>query len=108
MRLVDQFRRRLRAIATPVLGVSLVGYFAYHVFVGDRSVLAWLQLNQELRDAQATYAAVHTDKEALERRVNLLRSAHIDPDMLDERVRAVLQMGGPNEIVIPLPGPTPQ
>jgi cell division protein FtsB len=104
MRLVDQLRRRLRAIATPVLGVSLVCYFAYHLFAGDRGLLAWLQLNQELRDARATYVAVHADREALERRVGLLRSDHLDPDMLDERARAVLQLGAPGEIVIPLPG----
>jgi len=104
MRLADEFRRRLRTITGPVLGISLVCYFAYNLFAGDRGLIAWLQLNQELRDAQATYSAVHADREALERRVALLRPEHIDPDMLDERARAVLQLGGPNELVIPLPG----
>jgi cell division protein FtsB len=94
----------MRTIAVPALGVSLVCYFAYHLFVGDRGLLAWLQLNQQLRDAQATYAAVHADREALDHRVGLLRSDHLDPDMLDERVRSVLQMGAPSEIVIPLSG----
>ena len=108
MRLVEEFRRRSRAIATPLFGIGLVCYFAYHLFAGDRGVLTWLQLNQELRDAQATYAAVHADKEALERRVSLLRSEHLDPDMLDERARTILQLGGPNEIVIPLSGAAQQ
>ena len=102
MRLVDEFRRRVRAVSGPVLAVSLVCYFAYNLFAGDRGLLAWLHLNQELRDAQATYSAVHADRQNLERRVALLRPEHIDPDMLDERARAVLQLVGPNEIVIPL------
>jgi|SRR5579863_2458394 len=103
MRLAKELSRRLRTIVGPVLRVSLVCYFAYNLFAGDRGLLAWLHLNQELRDAQATYAAVHADRVALERQVALLQPEHIDPDMLDERARAVLQLGGPNEIVIPLP-----
>jgi len=62
MRLVDDFRRRLRTITGPILGVSLVCYFAYNLFAGDRGLLAWLHLNQELRDARATYSAVHADR----------------------------------------------
>jgi len=104
MRLVEELRRRARAITGPVLGISLVCYFAYHLFAGDRGLLAWLQLTQGLRDANATYSAVHAEEQALEHRVSLLRPEHIDPDMLDERARAVLHLGGSDEVVIPLQG----
>jgi cell division protein FtsB len=36
----------------------------------------------------------------LANRVKLLESAHIDRDLLDERARAVLNVAGPDEIVI--------
>ena len=102
MRVVHELRRRGRAITGPVLGISLVCYFAYHMFVGERGLLAWTELTQELRDARATLAALDTERQTLERRVGLLQPEHLDPDMLDERARATLNLVGPNEIVIPL------
>jgi len=102
MRLVEDIRRRARAITGPALGITLAGYFAYHLFVGDRGVLAWIHLTQELSDAKATLAALEGEKQTLDRRVGLLQPEHIDPDMLDERARAALNLAGPNEIVIPL------
>jgi cell division protein FtsB len=102
MRVVHELRRRGRAITGPVLGISLVCYFAYHLFVGDRGLLAWMALTQELRDGKATLAALDTERETLERRVGLLQPEHIDPDMLDERARATLNLVAPNEVVIPL------
>ena len=103
MRVVHELRRRGRAIAGPVLGISLVCYFAYHLIVGDRGLLAWMELTQELRDARATLAALDTERETFDRRVGLLQPEHLDPDMLDERARATLNLVGPNEVVIPLP-----
>lgn len=103
MRVVHELRRRGRAITGPVLGISLVCYFAYHLFVGDRGLLAWVELTQELRDAKATLAALDVEKDTLERRVGLLQPEHLDPDMLDERARATLNLVAPNEVVIPLP-----
>jgi len=102
MRLVDEIRRRARTITGPVLGISLVCYFAYHLFAGDRGLIAWMQLTQELRDAKATLLVLDTERQALERRVNLLEPEHLDPDMLDERARQVLNLAAPGEIVIPL------
>ena len=102
MRVVQELRRRGRAITGPVLGISLVFYFAYHLIVGDRGLLAWMELTQQLRDAKATLAALDVERTTLERRVGLLQPEHLDPDMLDERARATLNLVGPNEIVIPL------
>ncbi len=108
MFVVDEIRRRARAITGPVLGVSLVCYFAYHLFVGDRGLIAWLHLTQQLRDGKATLAALDSEKRALDHRVGLLRPDHLDPDMLDERARAVLNLAGSDEIVIPRDKPPQQ
>jgi cell division protein FtsB len=43
---------------------------------------------------------VEGERQALDRRVNLLRSDHLDRDMLDERARSTLNLVGPNELVI--------
>jgi cell division protein FtsB len=102
MRLVEEIRRRARAITGPILAISLVFYFSYHLFAGDRGFLAWIALSQELRAAKATLADLDAQRETLDRRVGLLRPDHLDPDLLDERARAVLNLAAPDEIVIPL------
>jgi cell division protein FtsB len=93
-------RRRARLIIGPILGISLCAYFAYHLVQGDRGLMAWIRLNQQVREAKTTLAAVEVERSTLERRVDLLRPDHLDRDMLDERARAVLNLIGPNEVAI--------
>ena len=77
-----------------------MAYFAYHLVEGERGLLAWMRLSQEVRDAKATLASVTAARATLEHRVSLLRADHLDRDLLDERARAILDVIGPNEIVI--------
>jgi cell division protein FtsB len=98
--IVREIRRRARLVIGPVLGISLVAYFAYHLVQGDRGLIAWVRLNQEVNAAKATLAAVAAERATLERRVDLLRPQHLDRDMLDERARAELDLIGPGETVI--------
>ena len=100
MVVLRELRRRGRSILGPVLGLSLAGYFAYHLVEGDRGLIAWLHLTQELRTAKAGRDQVLTERAALENRVANMRPDHLDPDLLDERARATLDVAGPNEIVI--------
>ncbi len=100
MSIAFEIRRRGRFIIGPVLGVSLCAYFAYHLVQGDRGLTAWLRLTQQVRDARTTLAAVEAERRTLERRVDLLRPEHLDPDMLDERARSQLNLVAPNEVVI--------
>jgi len=98
--LVGEIRRRARLIIGPICGISLVGYFAYHLVQGDRGLSAWMRLSQEIRIAQATLDAAEGERRALDQRVNLLRPNHLDRDMLDERARASLNLVAPDERVI--------
>jgi cell division protein FtsB len=100
MSILIEIRRRARLVIGPILGISLVGYFAYHLVQGDRGLMAWMRLNQQVRDAKVTLAEVEGERATLERRVDLLRPEHLDRDMLDERARSQLNLIAPNEIVI--------
>jgi cell division protein FtsB len=99
-----ELRRRARFIVGPVLGITLTGYFAYHLVEGERGLMAWLRLTQQIRLEKANLEAVRNERAALDLRVANLRPDHVDPDLLDERARATLNLAGPNEIVIMLPG----
>jgi cell division protein FtsB len=83
-----------------VLAIAVFGYFAYHSIQGDRGLIAWVHLSQQIEVANANFEKVARERLALERRTTLLRPDHLDPDMLDERVRSTLGLLAPNEIVI--------
>jgi cell division protein FtsB len=97
---IAEIRKRARFVAGPVLGISLAAYFAYHLVEGERGLIAWHRLSQQLKEAKTTQAEVRGDRDALDRRVGLLRPEHLDRDMLDERARETLNLAGPNDIVI--------
>lgn len=83
-----------------VIGACIVGYFVYHAVQGDRGMIAMLQLQNQVREAQQFLSQVRKDRVELERRVQLMQPDGVDPDMLDEQSRAKLNYAKPNEIII--------
>lgn len=106
MSLAHALRRRIRAVAAPLIGALLIVYFGYHAIEGDRGLFAYLRLNQEIRKAEVTLDLIRAERKDLEHRVNLMRAGSLDRDMLDEQARATLGLGRPDEVTIlldPLP-----
>src|SRR5271163_4354150 len=97
-------RRTLQTIAS-VLGACIVGYFLYHTIQGDRGWLAMLRLQQQVNTAQDSLSQVQKERQALEHRVQLMRPNTLDPDLLDEKSRELLNYSKPGEIVILTPSP---
>jgi cell division protein FtsB len=93
-------RTHIRSVLAPIVGVAVLGYFAYHVVEGNRGVLAWLSLSQEIKQAEALRDETAQARAVLEQRVRLLRPENLDQDMLDERARAMLNLGREGELVI--------
>jgi cell division protein FtsB len=107
MALMREIRRRARHVVGPVLMAGIAVYFGYHAVEGDRGLIAWWQVTQQLKDAQATYDRVHQERLALEHRVALLGPDRLDPDLLDERAHVMLDLARPDEVVIFDPGAAP-
>lgn len=93
-------RTLLRSLLTPVIGVGLVGYFAYHTVQGNRGVLSLVGLMSETDRANETLAELRVQRLALEARVNALSPAHLDPDLLEEQARFILNVGREDELVL--------
>ena len=98
--MLQELRRRFSHIAGPLIGLSAVTYFAYHTVEGDRGVLSYLRLHGEILDAEMRLAKVSSERQEMEHRVLLLRPDHLDPDMLEERARIMLNMGRDGEVVV--------
>jgi cell division protein FtsB len=103
MTVFRELRRRARQVAPQVLLASTLAYFGYHAVEGDRGVLARIRLEQDLVDAHDVRATLGAERARLEHRVALLRPDGLDPDLLEERARGVLNLGYPEDFVILLP-----
>ena len=85
-----QFRKYLRRSLRAILlaGVSL--YLGYHVVQGEHGVIAWLKIAQQIEFTGIELKNLSNRHRELENRVQLLRSESLDPDLLDDRARVVL------------------
>ena len=90
----------------PILGALFVCYFIAHSFQGDRGIIAWMHLQKEVSEAERTLSETRGVRASMEKRIALLRSAHLDPDMLDERARIMTGLVRPDEIILFSPSET--
>lgn len=105
MSVLHETRKRIRQVAPQVAAALAVAYFAYHAIEGERGVLAYIQLTDELESAKQVAGDVAEDRAILEHRVDLLSPDSLDPDMLEEQARMLLNYGRPDERVIYLDPP---
>lgn len=103
MSLLIELRARAKQIVVPVLGIVAVSYFSYHTIQGERGILAWLQLTNQLEQAKETLHTLEFERNTLASRVRLLHPDHLDLDMLDEQARRLLNVGREDEILFLLP-----
>jgi len=97
------FAKRTLQMLASVFGACIVLYFIYHTVQGDRGWLAMLRMQNEVNRAKAALVQLQQDHKELDHRVQLLRPGSIDPDLLDEKSREMLNLSKPNDIVILTP-----
>ena len=100
MEFLRTFGRHLRKFAPTVFAVFLVLYFLFHSIQGDRGLLAWARLSQDLETAQTELAFLKEEQVKLDRRVSHLRRDNLDLDLLEERARVMLNFMRKGEVMI--------
>ena len=102
-------RKRLRTILTALglyaMAALLIGYFAVNAFTGNHGLNARQDLDQQVAELNVELGRLKLERGQWERRVSLLKSESLDPDMLDERARAVLNYLHPKDVTVPLKRP---
>jgi cell division protein FtsB len=91
---------RVGAFIFPLLALSAGGYFGYHLQNGDHGLKARANLEARKEVLEGEIAGLREVKERIERDVALLRPESLDPDMLDERARAILNLAHPDDLVM--------
>ena len=79
-------------------GITL--YLGYHVIQGENGVIKWLKITQQIEFTTIKLTEASNQRQKLENRVRLLRSESLDPDLLEERARVVLNYADQNDQII--------
>jgi cell division protein FtsB len=102
-------RTRLRTALTTlglyVMAALMIGYFGMHAYTGSRGLKAKQTLALQFGELSEELSKLKEERTGWQRRVALLRSDSLDPDMLDERARAMLEFVHPRDLI--LLGPVP-
>jgi cell division protein FtsB len=97
-------RKRLRsflsALSLYVLAALLIGYFGVNAYSGDRGLKAKEDIDRQIAALSGDLDHLRLERAQWERRVALLRSSKLDPDMLDEQARALLDYVAPNDLTL--------
>lgn len=101
MSLGRTIRRQARALLLPAVLFLFAAYFGWQATQGSRGLHAYAERQQEEKAALAELAAAKDDLAIWQRRVAALRGNHLDLDVLDERVRAMLNLSRPDDIIVP-------
>ena len=95
-------RTRLRAVLTALglytVAALIVGYFGLSAYTGAHGLKAKQDLAQQQTSLTREIERTRAERLALEHKVSLLRADNLDPDMLDERARAMLNYLHPRDL----------
>ena len=89
----------LTGLALYTMAAAFAGYFGINAYTGHYGLNAQQELDQEIIALTSELARLKKERAESEQRVSLLRSDHIDPDMLDERARFQLDYVNPHDLV---------
>jgi cell division protein FtsB len=102
-------RKRLRsvlnALALYTISALVIGYFGVNAYTGNHGLRAQHDLDQQYTVLNEELGRLKQERAEWQRRVKLLQSSSIDPDTLDERVRAVLNYLDPRDVTLMLKRP---
>jgi cell division protein FtsB len=100
-----RFRAVLNALALYTIAALVIGYFGVNAYSGNRGLRAKQDLNQQIAELTAELDGLKAERASWERRIVLLKAESIDPDMLDERARILLNYADPRELTLRLKQP---
>ncbi|MGE0108646.1 MAG: septum formation initiator family protein [Bdellovibrionales bacterium] len=93
----------MRYFLLVAIGLLIVGYLFYHTIKGERGWFTMLRLQREVEQAESTLDHLQKERVSLEAQTQRLKEESLDPDLLDEKSRELLNYSKPNEIVIMTP-----
>jgi cell division protein FtsB len=109
-------RKRLRSFLTAAglyfMAAMLIGYFGVNAYSGNRGLKAQEDIDRQIASLSVELERLKLEETQWQRRVDLLKSDNLDPDMLDESARKLLDYVDPDDLTLmlawhPLPQAAP-
>lgn len=89
-----------KGVLTSVILVALACYFTFHAIEGDHGLRSRVKIKQKLELLEQKHADLLIERKQIEHYINLMHADKLDPDMLDEQARKILNMAHPKDVVI--------
>lgn len=91
---------KLAGLSVSLVCLGLIGYFAFHTVNGEHGLRALRRLSGEEVSLTADLERLQRKRTALAHRVSLLKGNAIDPDLVEERAKLMLNLAHPDDIVV--------
>ena len=95
-----RLRSFLTALALYTMAALLIGYFGVNAYTGNHGLKARAEIDAQIAGLIAERDAARAERQRWQRKVALLSRNGIDPDMLEERARALLEWVDPRDLVL--------
>ena len=92
-----------KQLTTMLILLSLVGYFIYHAMQGKHGLHSRVGLKKRLAALEQELQILRKERKKYQHYIQLMQNDKIDPDILDEKARKILNLAHPSDIVIMLP-----
>ena len=87
-------------VGSSLLLSAVVVFFGFHIFAGERGILARPELDRKIMLAEEKLDLLVKHHEFLSQRIDLMQADSLDADMLAETARAELGLYAPNDVII--------
>jgi cell division protein FtsB len=79
---------------------AAICFFTYSAYHGSRGIMAKRDYKIKIASLQEKLDVLKTERTHWQVRVNLVRSSALDPDILEERARLILNSAHKNDVMI--------
>lgn len=93
-------RKRLFDSVVSFFCLLLYAYFSWHYYYGSRNLTVLAEKETKALELRTELQKEIDSRQRLEAKVALLRPEHIDPDLLDEIARRILDYGSATELIV--------
>ncbi len=83
-----------------IASVATICFFAYSAYHGSRGIMAKRDYKLKITNLQEKLDVLKAERMNWQIRVNLVRSSALDPDILEERARLILNSAHKNDVMI--------
>lgn len=93
-------RKHRRQFIIPLIGLLGLVYFGYHAVFGAHGLIARKAIAEREQVLTGELARITANRNALNKKTELLEPRHVDRDFLDERARVLLGYIAPDEMIV--------